>query len=181
MPEFDCFITIDEYAELLATALSNGFRLCLKKRLLAPKHEYVPDSEAIPVLLESRQYAFLLERNDFTHCPVELRETTRDGQKMWFPLETNGGPVIETYFWRPFEKQGSRTIPCSLIAHGRLFERTGEPIKKAYATIVAPLRKKFRRVHSARRTQVAYVSAGVDAILDAGWRLAEPFSGSPPR
>jgi hypothetical protein len=186
MPEFSCFITAKDYADILATARADGFRLCLKKTLSAPKHEYVAEADDIPALLKNKQNSFLLERNDFTRCSVALRAVTRNGQRLWFPLTNEGGPVIETYFFPPYEKDGQRVIPCSLIAYGGKFfnpmterqESAGSSIKNAYHTIVAPLQKRFRLVHSAQRKRRAYVSRGIDDMLEVGWTLAQPFRGS---
>jgi hypothetical protein len=182
MPEFDYFITADEYAAVLVAAFGAGFRLCLKKQSLKAKLEYVAESREIHELIKAKQHAFLLERDDFTRCPVELRTTVRnrDGRRVWYPSVMDGGPVIETYFWHPYTKEGVSVVPCSLIAYGRKFfnpgtgheELAGEPTKEAYDSIVVPLRKSFRRVQSAKGIQVAYVSPSVDAMLDAGWRLA---------
>src|SRR5271165_7469130 len=184
MAEFGCFITEDEYSDLLETALAGGFRLCLNKKMPRPEHQYVTEKGEVSHLLRTKQYAFLLERDDFSRYPVQLRRIERKGVKAWYPLTNEGGPVIETYFWAPFTKDAARFIPCSLIAcstrivnpmDGRL-ESAGDAVKSAYNALIAPLRKCFKKVRSTKR--VAFVSPGALEMTDAGWTLAHPFDSA---
>jgi hypothetical protein len=184
MAEFGCIITENEYSGFLEAALAGGFKLCLNKYLPRPEHEYVTERRAVPHLLHTKQYAFLLERDDFSRYPVRLIPIERKGVKVWYPRAKEGGPVIETYFWAPFTKGDARFIPCSLIAcsakivnpmNGTL-EPAGDAVKRAYNTLIAPLRKNFKKVRSTKR--VAYVSPGAQAMIGAGWRLADPFDSA---
>jgi hypothetical protein len=186
MAEFDCFLILDEYIDLLEGALGAGFRLILDKNMRELKYEYVSERSAVRDLINPNQKAFLLERDDFSRYPVELRPIQRDGIPIWYPQAVNGGPVIETRFYFPFERDGERTVPCSSIAYSSMIvnpatrerEPAGDSIKEAFNSLVLPLRKRSRKVRSKKRT--AYVTDGVQAMLDAGWHLARPFDAADP-
>jgi hypothetical protein len=181
MAEFDCFLTRTEFAELLESALRDSFRLCINKNLPRPEREYVQEKEDIRRLLEANQFAFILEREDFSRHPVALRPIERDGVKLWYPRAKEGGPVIEAYFFAPYLENDDRFIPCSLITYSTKFvnpttgleEAAGGDVKHAYDALVGPLRKAFKRVRSTKR--VAYVSPRVRRLIESGWKLAKPF------
>ena len=188
MAEFDYFVTADEYAELLEAAFADGFRLCLNKNFPGPQGEYVTEKEAIRGLLKSGQRAFLLERDDFSRYPIKLRPVTREGVELWYPRAKEGGPAIETYFWEPYSKDGSRFIACSLFTYHAKIENpttggpepAGDAVKAAYRQLIALLRKRSRRTQSKSKKRSAYVSPGTEAMLAEGWKLAPPFESQPP-
>jgi len=187
MAEFDCFVTADEYAELLEWAFANGFRLSLNKNLPEPQGEYVVQKKAIRGLLKSGQRTFLLERDDFSRYPIRLRRITRDGVERWYPRAKEGGPAIETYFWEPYWRGDTRFIACSLLTYQPKIdnpttgeqEPAGEAVKTAYEQLIAPLRKSCRRTRSKSKNRSAYVSSGTETLLARGCKLAPPFGDHP--
>jgi hypothetical protein len=182
MAELDCFITLDEFADILGRALDEGFSLCLNKNVLDPQYEYVNQKESVRELLHQKQYAYILERKDFTRFPAQLRPIQREGSTVWYPRPREGGPNIEAYFFGDYVKEGLRFVACSLFAHGTKIlnpstgreEPAGGEVNKAFQSLLAPLKREAARVRSTKRT--AYVSAGVQVMLKSGWRLAPPFT-----
>ena len=130
-----------------------------EQTLARTKSEYVSQTIDVRRTFTADQRAFLLERDDFSRYPLELRPITRAGVRMWYPSTINGGPAIETHFYFPYERDGRRIIPCSLIAHSRVIvnpttrtkEPAGDAVKAAFNTLVAPLKRRFQRVRSAKR------------------------------
>lgn len=183
MAEFDFFCTKTELVGLLKEALVDGYRVQQKKHLQSPDRQYCETADDVEAAIACDQYAFLLERSDMTRYAVQLQSADREGVTFWYLRPNEGGPVIEVYFWAPFEKDGRRVVPCSLLTHPTRIinpstdelEPAGESVKAAFAAIVAGIRKRSRRVRSMTRT--AFVMPGVDEMLAAGWSLASPFDG----
>ena len=181
MAEFNCFLNKTELVEFLANALRDGFTVWLNKNYPRPTAEPCANAQDIRAAIENRQFAFLLERPDFTRYPLSLRAIERHGQRMWYPRAKEGGPMIEVYFFEPFTRENRGLIPCSLLSyHPKIivpttgeFEATGEEVKRAFGSLCAGLRGQSRRVRS--KTKTAYVMPGIEAMLAAGWSLAEPF------
>ena len=184
MAELDVFISRAEYVEFLCAALASGYRIQSNKNLRSPEAEYCSSEADIRTAVDASQYAFLLEREDFSRYPVKLRSFERDGTVWWYPRAAEGGPAIETCHWAPYEKAGRRIVPCALLAcpsstiepETRATERAGPALKAAFSELTAPLRKVCRRVKSARRS--ALVTPGIDELLASGWRLADPFESA---
>ena len=96
---------------------------------------------------------------------------------MWTPDPQYSGPLIDLSFGAPFERDGIRGIPVATISHyanifnpvTRQSEPVGDAVRNAYKEIVDPMRKHFKKVKFTKRT--AYVSPGVDEMLQAGWVL----------
>jgi hypothetical protein len=185
MAEFDHFCTKDELVALLQTALIDGYVILAKKHLSRPAPEVFTTAEEIAEAVRKGQYAFLLTRPDITRYPVEPILFREDDRQFWYLRPKEGGPVIEIYFFAPFEKNGRRVVPCSSFSyHGKIirphdgeYEPSGESIKKAFNSLISSLRKKSRRIQSVKRS--AYVSLGVDKLLASGWKLAAPFDTPP--
>ena len=177
-------MTREEFVELLASALADGFRIQLNKNLPTPSPEYCATRAEIERAVGQGQYAFLLERADFSRYPVEIRHVTLDGKETWYPRAKEGGPVIEASYFAPFEKEGERYVPCSLFSchtkiatpGDRTVEPAGSAVVKALLGLVAPMQSASQKVKSNRKS--AFVSPGVQEALASGAKLAEPFTGS---
>lgn len=181
MADFDCFVTREEFLSLLQRALAEGYVVHVKRHLVAPIPEICRTAEDVASAMRDGQHAFLLEKPKVSRYPVELVPADRNGSRFWYARSKEGGPVIEAHYFSPFEKEGRRVVPCSLVTYhtqiinpksGQL-EAAGKPIKEAFSFLIAPLRKASRRVKSEKRS--AMVSPGVDALLASGWSLAAPF------
>lgn len=177
MAQLDFAVTKDEYALLLEELFDKGHKLCIKKHYTDTKPEYVAAKSDIRQLLDAKQYHFYLERPDYSRYPVKTRSFMRKGVQMWAPDPQYCGPLISLGFWAPYERDGFRAIPVSAIDHYASIyhpvteesEKVGDAVRKAYKEIVDPMRKRFRKVKFTKRT--AYVSPGVDEMLQSGWVL----------
>jgi hypothetical protein len=176
------FVTKHEFVELLASALADGFKIQLDKKLPTPAPEYCGTRADIEREVGQGQYAFLLERGDFSRYPVKIRQVVVNGKEFWYPRSKEGGPVIDACYFDPFQKEGERYVPCSLFScHTKIVtpgDRTVEPagsaVVKALLGLVAPLQSASQKVKSSRKS--AFVSPGVQEALASGAKLAEPFT-----
>lgn len=185
MAEFYYFCTKNEFVGLLHASLIDGYVVHVNKHLAVPISTICTTVEEINSAIDDGQQAFFLARPDITRYPVELISVEReDGSLFWYPRSREGGPVIEAYFWSPYEKNGRRIAPCSLLTyHAKIinpdsgqFEPSGVAIKQAFGELVTSLRKRSRQVKAATRS--AFVSPGMDAMLASGWVLAPPFEAN---
>ena len=185
MAEHDLFVTEKEFVELIASALDDGFRIQLNKNLPTPAPEYCATRAEIEQAVKQGQYAFLLERDDFTRYPVKVRQVVVNGKEFWYPRSKEGGPVIEAFYWAPFQRDGQTYVPCSLFAShtkivtpgDRSHEPSGSAVVRALQALVASMQAASQRVKSHRKS--AYVSPGIQEALAAGAKLAEPFTECP--
>ena len=181
MSEFDCFCSGSEFVALLQGALKVGYRIQVKMRLLEPTPVFLSSEEEIESAMRQGNVFVLLERADVSRYPVGLVNGKNDGGEYWYPRSSVGGPVIEVGYWAAYEKDDKWRVPSASVAfHSKIenplngqLESAGDAIRKAYAELIKPLRKTYRKVKSTKRT--AHVSPGADALLNSGWVLREPF------
>jgi hypothetical protein len=184
MSDFDCFCSATEFVDLLAGSLVNGYTIHINKNTVQPIAEICTTGDSLRLAFEAKQYSYILTRNDFTRYQIKLRSILRSGVEYWYPRAKEGGPVIETHFFAPYEKDGCKFIPCSLISyHSKIInpimnrlELAGNAVKEAFEELVSDLRKRSRRVRC--KTRSAFVSPEVDVMLSAGWTLGPPFDRS---
>lgn len=178
MAGHDLFVTREEFVELLGSALAAGFRIQLNKNLPTPSPEYCATRSDIERAVGQGQHAFLLERDDFSRYPVEIRQVVLDGKETWYPRAKEGGPVIEAQYFAPFETEGERFVACSLFScqakimtpGDRSVEPAGSAVVKALLALVAPIQAASQKIKSNRKS--AFVSPGVQQVLDSGAKLA---------
>lgn len=178
MAGHDLFVTREEFVELLGSALAAGFRIQLNKNLPTPSPEYCATRSDIERAVGQGQHAFLLERDDFSRYPVEIRQVVLDGKETWYPRAKEGGPVIEAQYFAPFELEGERWVACSVFScqakimtpGDRSVEPAGSAVVKALLALVAPIQAASQKVKANRKS--AFVSPGVQQVLDAGAKLA---------
>jgi hypothetical protein len=181
MAEFDYFLTQGEFVRLLEAAVVTGYVVHVKKHLPTPMPQLCRTTEEISAAVGTGDCSFLLERSDMSRYPIELIRVDKSGSQFWYPRPKEGGPVIEAYFYPPFEKGDRRVVPCSLLTyHAKIinpntgqFEPAGDVIKSAFRSMISGLRKASRQVRAVKRS--AFVSSGVDAMIKAGCVLAPPF------
>ena len=117
MSEFNLFIEKAEFIDVLRDASRVGCKVQMVKKFAAPASQYCSSEAELEAAVNKGQYAFFLERSDFTRYPSRLLNLERDGIKYWYPSSVEGGPVIEVYFSAPFEKDAQKIVPCTLFAH----------------------------------------------------------------
>lgn len=182
MAELDYFCTRAEFTSLLKEALAAGYKVQMKKHLSAPKLQYCATVDDVECAVAGGQHAFLLERDDLTRYVLKPQSAERDGVPFWYVRPKEGGPLIEMYFFSPYEREGRKVVPCSLISyHQRVINpSTGEPepagqaVKVAFGDLVRGLRTQSRRVRWTSR--MALVSPDVESMLAEGWTLDAPFA-----
>lgn len=182
MPEFDCFCTKDEFAHTLQEAMLEGYGVHVRRHLSEPHSVVHRDPSAVVPALEAGSAAFLLERADITRYPIGLVAVDGTGVREWALRSKEGGPVIEAYFWAPYQRENRRIVACSLFSYHSKIRRpdgieepAGDGVRRAFRKLIAPLRLRSRMMKG--KTKSAFVTPGVDERLASGWVLAAPYGG----
>jgi hypothetical protein len=81
MADHDLFIAKEEFISLLRSALASGFRVQVDRNLSSAEPEYCATELDVEQAVKNGQFAFLLERSDFSRYPVKLRAVERGTQK----------------------------------------------------------------------------------------------------
>ena len=178
----DCFITRNEFRQFLLTALDSGCEIQVNKNLTSPIPAVCAGAEEVISAVNDGARSFLLEHPKISRHPISLSHFIKDGVTMWYPRSKVGGPAIEVMYWAPFEKEGEKIIPCSLISyHSKIFnpksgelEPAGEAVKIFSRSLLAPLREISKTVRSKNRS--AIMTPDVENMLASGWILAAPFA-----
>jgi hypothetical protein len=184
MAEFNYFWTKQEMLAFLNAAFEAGFTIHNYKDVATPTLVICNSGSEIAAALAHHEFNFVLTRADITRHPFKLSPFMRDGAELWYFRTRVGGPCIEVYFNDLYERDGRQVVPCTLLAyHAKIlhpetdqFEPAGDAIKKEFNAMIAPLRKKAKKVKSIKRT--AYVSPGVVSLLASGYVLAKPFDAA---
>jgi len=183
MAELDIFCTKGEFDALLRGAVGKGYIVHVKRHLPTPNPALCESPEGLLTALGQGVHAFFLERKDVSRYPLALERIDKAGTTFWYERSKEGGPVIEAYFFAPFENIDGRFVACSLLTyHSKIInpytgqaEAAGDSIKEAFIELVSGLKRVCRRVKATKRS--ALVSPGVDVLLRDGWSLAPPFEG----
>lgn len=184
MAEFAYFWTKREMLDFLCAAFNAGYTVQVNKDMPTPTHAICNTIGEIEAAVGRREFAFILTRADITSYPFKFRQFARDGVDLWYFRTRVGGPCIEIYSADLYERDGKQIVPCSTLAyHSKIlhpdtdqFEPAGDAIVKEFNAMIAPLRKKAKKVKSTKRT--AYVSPGVVVLLASGYVLATPFEAA---
>jgi hypothetical protein len=181
MAEFDYFGTKSEILAYLKAALAAGFTIYSHKAVSTPDFVICDSDAGVEAAVLRHEFIFVLTRPDITRYPFKFSSFKRDGVELWYFRTVVGGPCIEVSFHDVYARDGKRVVPGTYFAyHSKIlhpetdeFEPAGDEIKKVFNAMIAPLRKKARKVKSIKRT--AYVSPSVEGLLKTGYILAKPF------
>jgi hypothetical protein len=186
MAEFTYFWTKQEMLDFLVAAFNEGFKIQVNKTTQSPVFIVFDSATAIEAAVANGEFNFVLTRADITRYPFKFRPIIRDGEELWYFRTRVGGPCVEVSFHEPYEQHGKSVVAGTYLAyHSKIlhpetdqFEPAGDVVKKEFNALIAPLRKKSKKVKSIKCT--AYVSPGVMGLLGSGYVLNTPFANIAP-
>ena len=120
MAELGLILSKNEESRLVERALHAG---CW---LLPDVHYEAPQPTRISKIEEFDQWRkstglFFIQHPSFVKTPVEMTEIEKDGKKVFFIMQRNGGPTIDFMTAAEFEEGGRAKINPGFLAHHKSF------------------------------------------------------------
>jgi hypothetical protein len=173
MAEIEVFATDDETVQLAKWLLDQGCELIPDSHYETGRPQQLTDLAAIQTISQTSPHFFAV-RSDWVESPLRAREVNANDKHFFYIDPRTGGPTMEFYWGRDFEKEGCRHLSASWLSFNIWYEdsltgerkKPPETLRRFYAEFAKNVRSGRRRIKPGVRE--FWISPRIEALVRDG-------------
>jgi hypothetical protein len=180
MPQLDVFFDESDTTELIRKLLERSCYLVPDLNFPYPSaDEWIIHNvdEYLRCRAQTPEGLFFALSPEYSVSPLEFREIQKEGRKVFYISQKTGGPTLDLFLSKSFDKGGKRYLSSGFIGYHpefwntatRRMESPPQPLKTLFSEIRRELKKHGIRKSSGKRTfwigKAAQIATKNGAIL----------------